>query len=165
MQRAAAEMRGLRAEIQSLKSRIEFSSNEQIEINNEIARLKAQLNDAMAEKLVAEEKLSALKKENETDKLHLSAASANISQMSLQQASEQMQLDIHKQECEDLRTEIATLNDRIRELLPFERLYRVAKARQREAAGGTSEISATAMADNARAAARRTNGSGRRRAS
>jgi chromosome segregation ATPase len=164
-QRAAAEIRGLKAEIQGLHSRLELSSNEQIEVNNDIARLKVQLSDAMAEKLVAEEKLSALKKENETDKLHLSAASANISQMSLQQASEQMQLDIHKQECEDLRAEIATLNDRIKELLPFERLYRVAKARQREAAGGASEISAAAMADTAGVAARRTNGSGRRRPS
>jgi chromosome segregation ATPase len=165
MQRAAAEIRGLKAEIQSLQSRLEIASNEQIEISNEMARLKVQLSDAMAEKHVAEEKLSALKKENETDKLNLSAASANISQLSLQQASEQMQLDIHKQECEDLRVEIANLNDRIKELLPFERLYRVAKARQREVTGRASESSGAVIADSARAEARRTNNPGRRRAS
>jgi hypothetical protein len=165
MQRTAAEIRGLKAEIQSLQSRIELASNEAIETANEVAKLKVQLNDAMTEKHVAEEKLSTLRKENDNDKLHLSAASANISQMSLQQASEQMQLDIHKQECEDLRAEIAALNDRVKELLPFERLYRVAKARQREATNGASEASGVAIADAARSASRRTNGASRRRAS
>jgi chromosome segregation ATPase len=165
MQRAAAEMRGLKSEIQTLQSRLEAASDEQAETANEISKLKMQLNDAVAERHVAEEKLSSLKKENDNDKLHLSAASANISQMSLQQASEQMQLDIHKQECEDLRAEIAALNDRVKELLPYERLYRVAKARQHEATGGVSELSGAAITDAARAAARRTNNSGRRRAS
>jgi chromosome segregation ATPase len=164
MQRTIAEMRGLRSEIQSLQSRLEIASNEQIETANEISKLKVQLNDAITEKHVAQERLSALKKENETDKLHLSAASANISQLSLQQASEQMQLDIHKQECEDLRAEIATLNDRIKELLPFERLYRVAKARQREATGGAPDVNGMAIPEAARATPRRTSGSGRRRA-
>lgn len=163
MQRTAAEIRGLKAEIQSLQSRIELASSEAIETANEIAKLKVQLSDAMTEKQVAEEKLSTLRKENDNDKLHLSAASANISQMSLQQASEQMQLDIHKQECEDLRAEIAALNDRVKELLPFERLYRVAKARQREATNGASEASGVAIADAARAASRRTNGATTRR--
>lgn len=164
IQRTAAEIRGLKAEIQSLQSRIELASNEAIETANEVAKLKVQLSDAMAEKHVAEEKLSTLRKENDNDKLHLSAASANISQMSLQQASEQMQLDIHKQECEDLRAEISALNDRVKELLPFERLYRVAKARQREATNGASDAtSGVAIADAARAASRRTNNATTRR--
>ena len=163
-QRAAAEMRGLKAEIQNLQSRLEFAADERAETANDVARLKVQLSDALAERQVAEQKLAALRKENESDKLHLSAASANISQLSLQQASEQMQLDIHKQECEDLRAEIATLNDRIKELLPFERLYRVAKARQREASG-TPEVAGATIADAARGGGRRTNGSNRRRAS
>ena len=165
IQRTAAEIRGLKSEIQSLQSRIELASNEAIETANEVAKLKVQLSDAMTEKHVAEEKLSALRKENDNDKLHLSAASANISQMSLQQASEQMQLDIHKQECEDLRAEISALNDRVKELLPFERLYRVAKARQREVTNGASDVSGVAIADAARSASRRTNGASRRRAS
>lgn len=163
-QRATAEIRGLKAEIQSLQSRLELASNEQSETTSEVAKLKVQLSDAMAERQVAEQKLATLQKENDTDKLNLSAASANISQLSLQQASEQMQLDIHRQECEDLRGEIAALNDRIKELLPFERLYRVAKARQREAGNGASDLGGAAIAEAARTAARRTNGSGRRRA-
>ncbi|TIW38829.1 MAG: hypothetical protein E5V61_31485, partial [Mesorhizobium sp.] len=62
----------------------------------------------------------------------LSAINANLSQLSLQQASEQIELDIQKQECEDLRAEVATLNARIKELLPYERLHRVTAARTRE---------------------------------
>ena len=97
-----------------------------------MSKLKVQLDDAVAEKQVADEKLAALKREAKTDKQNLSAASANISQLSLQQASEQMQLDIHKQECEDLRTEIAALNDRIKELLP----YRAPVSRRQDTAAG-----------------------------
>ena len=159
--RSHAEMRGLRSEIQSLQSRLERAGTEHGEVSTEIAKLKVQLSDAVAEKHVAEERLAALLKENENDKMNLSAASANFSQLSLQQASEQMQLDVHKQENEDLRAEIASLNARVKELLPYERLYRVQKARQRDA--GADEGSAAAV-DASRAANRRAAASVRRRA-
>ncbi|MET0942259.1 MAG: hypothetical protein ABWY13_12940 [Mesorhizobium sp.] len=71
-----------------------------------------------------------------------------------------MQLDFHKQECENLRAEIESLNAQIKELLPYERLYRM-KARQREAEG--MDVGAVAT-ETARAAGRRPAGSGRRRA-
>jgi chromosome segregation ATPase len=161
--RSLAEMRGLRSEIQALQSRLERSSSEHGEAASEIAKLKVQLSDAVAEKHVADERLAALVKENENDKMNLSAASANISQLSLQQASEQMQLDIHKQECEDLRAEIASLNAQIKQLLPYERLYRVTKAKQRDAGSGAAEGSGAA-AETTRAASRRAAGAGRRRA-
>ena len=161
--RALAEMRGLRSEIQSLQSRLELASTEHAETSSEIAKLKIQLSDAVAEKHLLDGRLAALAKENETDKMQLSAASANISQLSLQQASEQMQLDVHRQECEDLRAEIASLNARIRELLPYERLYRLQKARQRDTGAGATEGAGTS-ADTSRAAGRRAAGSGRRRA-
>ena len=157
--RGRAEMRGLRSEIQGLQSRLELASKEHNEASEEIAKLKVQLSDAVAEKHVSDERLATLVKENENDKLNLSAASANFSQLSLQQASEQMQLDIHKQECEDLRAEIASLNAQIKELLPYKRLYRVTKARQQRDAAG-----ADAMAAETVRASRRATGSGRRRA-
>lgn len=164
-QRAAAEMRGLKSEIQALQSRIDAGANELVELTNENSKLKVHLSDAIAEKHVADEKLVAMKREAEADKLNLSAASANISQLSLQQASEQMQLDIHKQECEDLRAEIAALNDRIKELLPYERLHRVATSRQRETVPNAPELSpVSVIAETTRTAPRRNNGQGRRRA-
>jgi DNA repair exonuclease SbcCD ATPase subunit len=164
--RGLAEMRGLRSEIQGLQSRLELAANEHGEASNEIAKLKVQLSDVAAEKHVADERLAALMKENEKDKMNLSTASANISQLSLQQATEQMQLDIHKQECEDLRAEIASLNARIEELLPFERLYRVTKARQRDAVNvnGAADVTTGVVAEATRTASRRASGSGRRRA-
>ncbi len=164
-QRAAAEIHGLKSEMQALQSRLDRTAKEQVDLTGEMSKLKVQLNDAVAEKQVADEKLAALKREAKADKQNLSAASANISQLSLQQASEQMQLDIHKQECEDLRTEIAALNDRIKELLPYERLYRVAKTRQRDSGPNVPEIGAVGVISEAqRTATRRSNGTGRRRA-
>lgn len=161
IERGLAEMRGLRTEIQSLQSRLEFAAKERSEAASELATVKVQLNDALAEKHVGDERLSALMKENENDKMNLLAASANFSQLSLQQASEQIQLDIRKQECEELRTEIASLNTRIKELLPYERIYRVTKSRQNDPGGDVAEVAGLAAAK--RASTRR-GGANRRRA-
>ncbi len=87
--RSLAEMRGLRSEVQALQSRLELASNENSEVASEIAKLKVQWSDAVAEKQIADERLSALTKESETDKMNLSTVNANFSQLSLQQASEQ----------------------------------------------------------------------------
>ena len=118
----------------------------------EITRLKAQLSDAVTERQIAEERLAVLKNESDADKKNLSVVTTNLSQLSLQQASEQIQLDIQKQECEDLRAEVEALNVRIRELLPYERLHRVTDARSRkDAAPQTNGI----IAETVRPAARR----------
>jgi chromosome segregation ATPase len=128
--RDLAEMRGLSSEIQSLQTRLNEASDERNEASSEVARLVAQLRDAAAEKQIADEKFSAHEKENELDKLKLAAANEGFAKQSLDKASVEMQLDVQRQECEDLRGEIEALNARIVELLPYERLHRVAKARQ-----------------------------------
>jgi len=148
--RRLAELRGLRDENQNLQSRLEQTSDNYNEATSEIGQLKAQLSDLVAEKLVADERLSQLVTEAELDKKKLSTATANVSQLSLDQASEQMQLDVYRQECEDLRAEIATLNDRIKELLPHERMYRVAKARLRDAASPAIEAAVVAVEEGVR---------------
>jgi chromosome segregation ATPase len=150
--RSQAEMRGLRAEIQELQSRLDQVSTDNGEATAEITRLKAQLSDAVTERQIAEERLAVLKNESDADKKNLSVVTTNLSQLSLQQASEQIQLDIQKQECEDLRAEVEALNVRIRELLPYERLHRVTDARSRkDAAPQTNGI----IAETVRPAARR----------
>ena len=150
--RSQAEMRGLRSEIQELQSRLDQVSVANGEATAEIARLKTQLNDAVTERQIAEERLAVLKDESEVDKRNLSVITTNFSQLSLQQASEQIQLDIQKQECEDLHAEVEALNARIRELLPYERLHRVTDARSRkDAAPQANGI----IAETARPAARR----------
>lgn len=150
--RGQAEMRGLRAEIQELQSRMDQVSIDNGEATAEITRLKTQLNDAVTERQIAQERLAVLKDESEADKRNLSAVSTNLSQLSLQQASEQIQLDIQKQECEDLRAEVEALNARIRELLPYERLHRVTDARSRKDAVPQAN---GIIAEAARPAARR----------
>ncbi|CDX56591.1 conserved hypothetical protein [Mesorhizobium plurifarium] len=150
--RSQAEMRGLRAEVQELQSRLDHLSTNNGEATAEITRLKAQLSDAVTERQIAEERLAVLKDESEADKKNLSVVSTNLSQLSLQQASEQIQLDIQKQECEDLHAEVEALNARIRELLPYERLHRVTDARSRkDAAPQANGI----IAETVRPAARR----------
>ncbi|KUM24957.1 hypothetical protein AU467_28405 [Mesorhizobium loti] len=154
--RSQAELRGLRSEIQELQSRLEQASNDKSEASAEMTRLRAQLNDAVTERQIAEERLAVLRNENEVDKKNLSVVSTNLSQLSLQQASEQIQLDIQKQECEDLRAEIVTLNARIQELLPYERLHRVTDARSRkDVAPVTNGIIAEAARPTARRNSRR----------
>ncbi|MBZ9662002.1 hypothetical protein LB523_23420 [Mesorhizobium sp. ESP-6-4] len=154
--RSHAEMRGLRAEIQELQSRLDKISTDNGEATDEITRLKAQLNDAVTERQIAEKRLAVLKDESEADKKNLSEVSTNFSRLSLQQASEQIQLDIQKQECEDLRAEVEVLNARIRELLPYERLHRVTDARSRmDAAPQTNGIIAEAARPVARRVSRR----------
>jgi DNA repair exonuclease SbcCD ATPase subunit len=151
LERCRAEIRGSRSEIQNLQSRLELASSAHAEASNEVAKLKLQWSDALAEKQVADERLAALIKETETDKLNLSKATANLSQLSLQQASDHIQLDIRRQECEDLRAEIAEVNARIRELLPYERLHRIRNAAQTE--GGSMDV--PAIAERAARTARR----------
>jgi chromosome segregation ATPase len=138
--RNTAEVRGLRAEVQTLQAKLDAAVTERSEATAEIADLKARLNDAMAQKQVADEKLAELQKENESVQQDLSMASANISQLALQQETEQIKLDIHRQECEDLRAEIAVLNARIKDLLPFERLYKVTAAREGRVSNGSAEL-------------------------
>jgi chromosome segregation ATPase len=138
--RSLAEMRGLRSEIQALQSRLDVASNEASEASDQIARLMAQRSDAMAERQVADEKLSALLKENEAGKMNLSKLTADVAQLSVQYASEQMQLDVQRQECEDLREEISALTARVKELLPYERLHKVTSARERESVVGVGSV-------------------------
>jgi chromosome segregation ATPase len=154
--RSQAELRGLRSEIQELQSRLEQASNDKTDAATETTRLRAQLNDALTERQIADERLAVLRNESEIDKKNLSVVSTNLSQLSLQQASEQIQLDIQKQECEDLRAEVAALNARIKELLPYERLHRVTDARSRQdVAPAINGIIAETARPTARRAARR----------
>ncbi|TIM75062.1 MAG: hypothetical protein E5Y58_06910 [Mesorhizobium sp.] len=150
--RTFTEIGGLRSEIRNLQSRLEVASSENNQAASEIANLKAQWSDAVAEKQIAEERLSVLRKENENDKMHLSTVSANFSQLSLQQASEQIQLDVQRQECEDLRAEVAVLDARVKELLPYERLHKVTNAKPHE--NGVVEITGV-VAEKSRATSRR----------
>lgn len=128
--RSRAEAKGLRAEIQALQGRLQAAADQHAAMTGEVAEIKTRLSDAEAEKHVTHERLAALVKESEADKKKLTAAAATISEMTLRQASEQIQLDVRIQECEDLKAEIAELNAQIKELLPYERLHRVTQARQ-----------------------------------
>ncbi|WP_214473676.1 hypothetical protein [Mesorhizobium sp. dw_380] len=155
IERCRVEIRGLRSEIQSLQSRLELTSKTNSETSSEIAKLKLQWSDAVAEKQVADERLAALTKEAETDRLNLSRITANFSQLSLQQASDQIQLDVRRQECEDLRAEIALVNARIRELLPYERLHKAASVLPQESVVTKIPVAAERTARAARRVRRR----------
>ncbi|MEW6629352.1 MAG: hypothetical protein AB1440_00630 [Pseudomonadota bacterium] len=154
--RSQAEARGLHSEIQELRSLLAQASDDKTEGAAEIAGLKVELNDAITERRIVEERLAVLKHESEVDKKNLSAVSTNLSQLTLQQASEQIQFDVQKQECEDLRDEVEALNARIKELLPYERLQRVTDARSRnDGAVATNGLITEAARSTGRRSSRR----------
>ena len=152
--RNLAEVRGLRSEIQNLQSRLEMASNEAGEASAKIANLTAQWSDALAEKQIADERLSLLMKESQADKTSLSALKADFSQLSVQQASEQIHFDVQRQECEDLRGEIAALGARIKELLPYERIHKVTSARERDSIVQAASVAAETSRPTSRRRAR-----------
>ena len=128
--RMQADIGGLRAAIEGLQARLEATTNEHSEAVSQITSLKGQLKDTISDKQVVDEKLAALMKEYDHERLNLSTATANISQLTLQRETDQIKLDIHLQECDELRAEVAVLSKRILGLLPFERLYNATKAGQ-----------------------------------
>jgi chromosome segregation ATPase len=165
MRRALAGKDALQAELDATKARLETALQQSGAMTDEVADLKSRLRDAVAAKHVADETLAALTLQSESDRNSLSAANASLSQLTLQQASDQIQLDVRIQECEDLKGEIAALNKRVRELLPFERLHRVTMARERDAAPPVIEFPGGTPAETgARNAGRRPGTPTRRRA-
>lgn len=139
-ERSLAEIRGLRSEIQGLQSRLDAATNDAGVASVEVARLTAQWSDTMAEKQVADERYSVLMKESEADKMSISRLTADLSQLSVQHASEQMQHAVQSQECEDMRGEIAALAARVKEMLPYERMHKVTAARERESDDGAGRV-------------------------
>jgi hypothetical protein len=130
VERMQADIGGLRAAIEGLQARLDATTNEHGEAVSQITSLKGQLKDTISDKQVVDEKLATLMKEYDHERLNLSTATANISQLTLQRETDQIKLDIHRQECDELRAEVAVLSKRILGLLPFERLYKASKAGQ-----------------------------------
>lgn len=159
--RREAEVRGLRDEIHALQTRLDAALQDRDRSAADLAELQERLSDALAEKQVAEEKLAALIKESEADKTSLLAASASLSEITLHRASEQIELDVRVQECEDLKAEIAALHAQIKELLPYERLHRVTQAR--ESAARIVDFATIGVGPGRPGGGRRPGGASRRR--
>jgi chromosome segregation ATPase len=126
-----AEIRGLKEEIQSLHTRLETASTGQAEAGEEIARLQSQLDDMVAEKQVSQEMIATLKRESEAD--GKSAANGRNEPASLNISGvEKLQGEIS-----GLTGQVAKLKAEVKELQPYQRLYREAKAKLQ--AANTSE--------------------------
>jgi chromosome segregation ATPase len=129
--RSMAEIRGLKEEIQSLHTRLETASTGQAEAGEEIARLQSQLDDMVAEKQVSQEMIATLKRESEAD--GKSAANGRNEPASLDISGvEKLQGEIS-----GLTGQVAKLKAEVKELQPYQRLYREAKAKLQ--AANTSE--------------------------
>ena len=129
--RGMVEIRGLKDEIQSLQMRLETASIGQAEASEEIARLKSQLDDMATERQIAQEMIATLKRDNEADKKNLAALSAGAGR------PEMSGMEKLEGEIANLTGQIATLEAEIKELQPYQRLYREAKAKLH--AANTSE--------------------------
>ena len=130
--RGMAEIRGLKEEIQSLHTRLETASTGQADAGEEIARLKSQLDDMATDRQITQETIVTLKRESEADKKSLAALSAR---------NERSGMEKLEGEISALTGQVAKLKAEIKELQPYQRLYREAKAKLQ--AANTSEAEET----------------------
>ena len=139
--RHASEVQALTNEIDVLKAKLSVASNGHTDSSAETAGLRHRLKDLEAELAIARDRIETLKAENESDRQAMLANSANVSQMNLRQASDQLTLDRQNQEIESLRDQVDTLKASIKRLSTYERFYQSVKSRQCEKAReGAAEI-------------------------
>jgi chromosome segregation ATPase len=143
--RGMAEIRGLKDEIQSLHSRLETASAGQTDASEEIARLKSQLDDMTTEKQIAQEMIATLKRESEADKKNLAALSGAGRQ-------EMSGMEKLEDEIANLTGQISKLKAEVKELQPYQRLYREAKAKLQAANTSEAEEPASKKKHHAEAA-------------
>jgi chromosome segregation ATPase len=142
--RGMAEIRGLKDEIQSLHTRLETASASQADASEEIARLKSQLDDMATDKQITQETIATLKRESEADKKSLAALGAGRPDMS---GMEKLEGEIA-----NLTGQISKLKAEIKELQPYQRLYREAKAKLQAANTSEAEEPASKKKHHAEAA-------------
>jgi chromosome segregation ATPase len=134
--RYMAEIRGLKEEIQSLNKRLETASTDQTQAIEEIGRLKSQVNDLSTERQIAQEMIATLKRDSEADRK--AAASGRAEPTTVDMSGVQKL----QGEIADLTGQITRLKAEVKELQPYQRLYREAKAKLQ--AANTSEADDTA---------------------
>jgi chromosome segregation ATPase len=126
-----AEIRGLKEEIQSLNKRLETASADQAQASEEIGRLKSQLNDLATEKQIAQEMIASLQRDGDADRKAAANGHAAPGQVDMSG------VEMLQGEIADLTGQIAALKAEVKELQPYQRLYREAKAKLQ--AANTSE--------------------------
>lgn len=120
--RYQSENHSLKNEIQSLHGRLQAVTSEQREAGVEVNDLRARLSDVESEKLILEKKFAALGNEFENER-RLFIAQAGLPQQD-SAAAEQ-----HRRESEQMRGEIAALQDTVSQLRHYENIYAAAKVR------------------------------------
>jgi chromosome segregation ATPase len=132
--RNMAEIRGLKEEIQSLRSRLEATAADQAHATEEVGRLKSQIDDMQTEKQIAQETIATLKRDGESErKMAGRGEPAQVDMSGVEKLQE---------EIADLTGQIAKLKAEVKELQPYQRLYREAKAKLQ--AANTSEAESAA---------------------
>jgi chromosome segregation ATPase len=141
--RNMAEIRGLKEEIQSLHSRLEAAAADQAHATEEVGRLKSQLDDMMTERQIAQETIATLKREGEAERKTAGRGEPAPVDMS---GVEKLQGEIT-----DLTGQIAKLKAEVKELQPYQRLYREAKAKLQAANTSEAEDAAPKKKNHAEA--------------
>jgi chromosome segregation ATPase len=135
--RNMAEIRGLKEEIQSLHGRLETASAEQAQASEEIGRLKSQIDDMSTERQIAQEMIATLKRDSEADRKAQNGAARAAADRVDMSGVEKLQGEIT-----DLTAQITKLKAEVKELQPYQRLYREAKAKLQAANTSEAEIAA-----------------------
>jgi chromosome segregation ATPase len=130
--RHQSEVHGLKAELQSVNSRLQNATGEHREAVGEVSKLRTRLSDLESDKHILEKKLAALTSELD-DERRVAGERA--------EAAGSAAVDLHRRQTEQMRGEIAELQATVERLKQYESLYAAAKARARaktEVANGFS---------------------------
>jgi hypothetical protein len=114
--RHADELHTLKALNDAMQGRLDATSKAQLRASNELGELKLKLADAVSDRKALEDRLSMLSRDHESDKRALSASVSQTSQLTVQQQSDSILLEVHAQEAEELRREIAAAKATIAKL-------------------------------------------------
>lgn len=136
--RHEAEIRKFTSEVETLKARLEAAGKAHVETSDELGAVKQRLAEASADRKIAEDRLAALKQEYDAEQHTNGDQTAET-------------VSGQDEEIRELQTRIEELQATVRKLGPYERMYKMAKARREQlSAAGDDSGEATPTARKAK---------------
>jgi len=119
--RYQSENQALKTENQTISGRLQSALADQRQSTSELTTLTSQLSDLQTEKHILEKKFAALSSELESERrIGLAASSPLV---------DQAELELHRKQADQMRGEIALLQETVGQLRQYESIYTAAKAR------------------------------------
>lgn len=140
--RHETETQKLRSEVETLKARLDAAGKANVETSDELGAVKQRLAETAGDKKIAEDRLAALQQEYEAER------QANAERNARGATSQDAEAAVaNGAEVEKLRREIKRLKMTVRKLSPYERMYKMAKARREQLSSANGNGAAAAAAE------------------